>query len=56
MIKWLINLFNNKEFPDPFKVCPWARQCVHVDGMYCTPGDCVTADAFEKDENELLYK
>lgn len=36
------------KYPDPFEVCPWARQCSHVDGFLCTPGKCSAADSFER--------
>ena len=29
-----------KEFPDPFIVCPWARECAHADGILCRPKSC----------------
>ena len=30
----------SKPFPDPYKVCPNAKNCSHVDGYLCSPLHC----------------
>lgn len=39
-VHWRRRVEMKRRFPDPFLVCGRARECAHVDGMWCKPKEC----------------